>query len=122
MHRPLVPPPDAEVTARLTALIHPLTHARVGHFYDLGLRQRTLTLPVVLALMLSMIWRQIGSVRSAVLPLEREGFLWTGPLRVSRQALTQRLRTLPAELFAQVLLDLLPRMEARWRERTRFQG
>ena len=76
------------------------------HFYDLGLRQRTLTLPVVLALVLSMIWRQIGSVHSAVLLLEREGFLWTGPVRASHQALNQWLRSLPAGLFRQVLFDL----------------
>jgi Transposase DDE domain len=117
--RPLVQPPDAEVTARLTALIHPLTLAHVGHYYDLGLRQRLLTLPVVLALVLSMIWRQIDSVRSAVLLLEREGFLWTSPIRVSHQALNQRLRTLPAALFRQVLFDLLPLLHGRWRERTR---
>ena len=91
--RPLVQPSDEEITARLTALVHPLAYARAGHFYALGLRQRTLTLPVVLALVLSMIWRQIGSVRSAVLLLEREGFLWTGPIRASHQALNQRLRS-----------------------------
>lgn len=118
-NRPLVQPPDAEVTARLTALIHPLSLAHVGRYYDLGLRQRLLTLPVVLALVLSRIWRQIDSVRTAVLLLEREGFLWTSPVRVSHQALNQRLRTLPAALFGQVLFDLLPRMEARWGERTR---
>ena len=118
-NRPLVQPPDAEVTARLTALIHPLTIAHMGHYHDLGLRQRLLTLPVVQALVLSMIWRQIDSVRSAVLLLEREGFLWTSPIRVSHQALNQRLRTLPASLFRRVLFDLLPLLHARWRGRTR---
>lgn len=43
--RPLVQPPDAEVTDWLTALLHSLTLARLGHYHDLGLRQRTLTLP-----------------------------------------------------------------------------
>jgi hypothetical protein len=117
--RPLVQPPDAEVTARLTALIHPLTFAHLGHYHDLGLRQRLLTLPVVLALVLSMIWRQIDSVRTAVLVLEHEGFLWTSPVRVSHQALNQRLRSLPASLFQQVLLDLLPTLHDRWHDRTR---
>ena len=113
--RPLVQPPDAEVTARLTALIHPLTFAQLGHYHDLGLGLRALMLPVVL----SMIWRQIDSVRTAVLLLEREGFLWTSPIRVSHQALNQRLRTLPASLFRQVLFNLLPLLHARWRGRTR---
>ena len=117
--RPLVQPPDAEVTARLTALIHPLTFSHLAQFHDLGLRQRLLTLPVVLALVLSMIWRQIDSVRTAVLLLEHEGFLWTSPLRVSHQALNQRLRALPASLFRQVLFDLLPVLHDRWRDRSR---
>lgn len=118
-NRPVVQPPDEEITARLTALIHPLTLTHQAHYYDLGLRQRLLTLPVVLSLVLSMIWRQIDSVRSAVLLLERQGFLWTSPVRVSHQALNQRLRTLPASLFRQVLFDLLPQMAERWRARSR---
>jgi len=60
--RPVVGPPDTQVTARLTDLIHPLTFAQAAHDHALGLRERTLTLPVMVALVLSMIWRQIGSV------------------------------------------------------------
>ncbi len=118
-NRPLVQPPDPEITERLTTLIHPIAFSRLAEFHDLGLRQRLLTVPVVLALVLSMIWRQIDSVRTAVLLLEREGVLWTGPVCVSHQALNQRLRSLPASLFRQVLFDLLPRLHSRWRERTR---
>ena len=102
-----------------SAPIHPLSFSQLGYYHDLGLRQRALTLPVVLAVVLSMVWRQVGSVRSAVLLLEREGFLWTSRVRVSPQALLERLRTLPAELFRRVLLDLLPTLEARWRGRSR---
>jgi hypothetical protein len=38
----------------------------VSYFHQLGLRERILTLPVMMALVLSMIWRQIGSVGALV--------------------------------------------------------
>jgi hypothetical protein len=85
----------------------------------MGLRHRILTLPVMMALVLSMIWRQIGSVREAVRVLHEEGVLWVPPLSVSQSAVAQRLRTLPAPLFRQVLLDVLPLMHERWHSRQR---
>jgi len=112
-------PSDAAVEARLTALIHPLTLGQVAHYHDLGLRERVLSLPVMVALVLSMIWRQVGSASTLVRLLQREGLLWTAPVRVSQQALSARLRTFPADVFHRVLGDLLHQMQARWAERTR---
>jgi len=100
-------------------LIHPLTLSQAAHYYDLGLRERVLTLPVMVALVLSMIWRQIGSVRTVTRLLDAEGFLWTSPVQVSPQALSQRLRVFPAALFKEVLDALLPRMQERWLARQR---
>jgi Transposase DDE domain len=117
--RPPVSPPAPEVEARLTELIHPLTLRQVAHYHDLGLRERVLSLPVMVALVLSMIWRQIGSVTTLTQLLHHEGLLWTAPVRVSQQALSLRLRVFPAALFRQVLDDLLPPMQARWQERQR---
>jgi Transposase DDE domain len=117
--RPPVSPPAADVELRLTELIHPLTLGQVAHYHDLGLRERVLSLPVMVALVVSMIWRQVGSVSTLVQLLHREGLLWTAPLRVSQQALSARLRTFPAGLFHRVLDELLPTLQARWRERQR---
>jgi hypothetical protein len=117
--RPLSSPPGPEVEARLTDLIHPLTLGQVAHYHDLGLRERVLSLPVMVALVLSMIWRQVGSVTTLTHLLHREGLLWTAPVRVSQQALSLRLRSFPADLFRRVLDDLLPQMQARWQERLR---
>jgi hypothetical protein len=91
----------------------------VAHFHRLGLRERLLTLPVMVALVLTMIWRQIGSVTELVRLLRQEGFFWCSPVQVTEPALSQRLRTFPAELFERVLEDLLPRMHTRWAERAR---
>jgi Transposase DDE domain len=117
--RPPVAPPDEQVGARLNELIHPLTLSQVAHYHDLGLRERVLSLPVMVALVLSMIWRQIGSVCTLTRLLHDEGFLWTAPTPVSQQALSQRLRIFPAELFQRVLGDLLPLMQTRWQTRQR---
>ena len=117
--RQTVAPPPEEVEKLLTDLVHPATYEQVAHYQRLGMRQRTLTLPVMLAFVLSLLWRQMGAVSEAVRVLQREGMLWTGTLRVSQQAMSARLRTFPHALFEAVLLSVLPQMQARWRLRKR---
>src|SRR4051794_29268086 len=84
--RPTVAPPAAAVADQLTDLVHPATFNQLAYFHHLGLPERTLTLPIMMPFVLSLIWRQIGSVSEAVRCLEREGLLWTAPLPVSQQA------------------------------------
>lgn len=117
--RPTVAPPDEAVAEDLTELIQPAVYAQVAAYQAMGLRHRILTLPVMVAFVLSLIWRQIGSVREAVRVLKREGVLWTPPLKISQQAVAERLRTLPAVLFERVWLDLLPQIQGRWQRRHR---
>jgi len=69
----------------------------------MGLRERTLTLPVMVAFVASLIWRQIGSVAEAVRVLASEGMLWASPVQASPQAFSLRLRTLPAEIFERIV-------------------
>jgi len=102
--------PDAIVEQRLEELVHPVTLNQVAHFHALGLRERTLNLPVMMAFVLSLIWRQIGSVCEAVRTLKREGLLWVDERKVSQQAVGQRFITLPAALFKRVLDEVLPMM------------
>lgn len=111
--------PDETVQARLQEIVHPATLNQVAHFYDLGLRQRTLNLPVMMAFVLSLVWRQLGSVAEAVRTLNREGLLWVNERKVSQQAIEQRFSSLPAELFERVLQEVLPLMAARWQTRSR---
>lgn len=117
--RPTVAPSAPEVEARLAEVIHPATLAQVAAFHDRGLRERVLTLPVMVAFVLSLVWRQLGSVSEAIRVLTAEGMLWAEPLAVSQQAVSARLRRFPAALFEGVLTDVLPRMHARWQGRQR---
>jgi hypothetical protein len=117
--RPNSAPPDETVRARLTDLVHPATYAQMAAFRAMGLRERILTLPVMMAFVLSLIWQPLGSVAEAVRVLCEEGMLWADPVVVSQQAVVERLGSLPAELFQRVLGEVLPRMHARWQARTR---
>ena len=117
--RPTVDAPDQQIEQLLSELVQPATFAQVAHYQRLGLRERTLTLPVMVAFVLSLLWRGFGAVKEAVRVLNREGFLWTAPTKVSQQAMSERLRTLPPELFGGVLSTLLPVMQARWQQRKR---
>lgn len=118
--RPTSAPPAEAVVARLTEIVHPATLAQVGYFHRLGLRARLLTLPVMVGLVLGLLWRQLGSVSELVRVVQTEAVLWVPPLRdLTQQALAQRLRTLPADLFARVLGAVLPVLRARWRDRQR---
>jgi hypothetical protein len=114
-----VPPPPALVEERIAEVIHPATFNQVAYYQSLGMRARTLTLPVMVAFVLSLLWRQMGSVSEAVRALQREGMLWTGPLQVSQQAMSERLRTFPHILFEKVLQEVLPQMRQRFQQRQR---
>ncbi len=117
--RPVVGPPDEEVAERLTEIIHPATLEQVAHFHRRGLRERTLTLPIMVALVVSMIWRQISGVCELARLVQTETLLWAEPAQVSQQAISLRLCSLPADLFRGVLLSVLPNLLGRWQERVR---
>ena len=48
--RPLAAPLDAQISQRLSEIVQPATLAQVAHYHALGLRERTLNLPVMVAL------------------------------------------------------------------------
>jgi hypothetical protein len=100
-------------------LIQPLTYALADEYRRLGCRWRILTLPVMVSLVVTMIWRQVPSIAELLRLVEREPLLWTPPTHVSQQALNQRLRCLPASLFARLLERLSPVLLARSAARSR---
>jgi hypothetical protein len=117
--RPLSAPLAEPIEQGLIEVIHPVTLAQLDHYRQLGLRERVLTLPVMVALVVTMLWRQIPAGAELVRLLKTEGFLWCSPTPVSEQALSQRLRSFPALLFLRVLEAILPVMHARAQARQR---
>jgi hypothetical protein len=74
----------------------------------------------MMGLVLGLLWRQISRVNELVRVVQRERLLWVEPLPdLTQQAVAQRLRCLPAELFERVLNSLLPVLQARWQARQR---
>lgn len=112
-------PPDALIEQRLTEIIHPATLNQMAHFSALGLRERTLNLPLMMAFVCSLVWRGLGSVTEAVRLLADEGLLWSTAISVRQQSVSERLRTLPAELFEGVFNEVLPQLQQRWHQRQR---
>ena len=112
-------PLESRDRGRLTELVSPLTYALVNQYHNLGLRERILTLPVMTAMVLSLVWRQVASVAELVRMVERDALLWAPPLEVSQKAFSLRLGSLPDSLFKNVLLELLPKLQERAALRSR---
>lgn len=103
------PAPTGEaMESRIREIVSPATYALTNHYHQLGLRWRILNLPLMVALVLTMIWRQVPSVSTLVQMLNREHILWEPPRSVSQQAMSLRLRSLPAELFGDIFASLIP--------------
>lgn len=113
------PAPPEDFAARLTELVYPVALDVVRQFHRRGLRERVLTLPVMVAFVLALIWRQVGGVAELVRLVRREAVFWVPPLKVSAQAVEQRLRCLPADLFRQVFERVLAPLHAAWPTRRR---
>src|ERR671924_1400602 len=76
------------------------------------MRQRLLTLPVIVAIMVSLVWRRVPSIAEGQKVLAREGLLGIAPLQVSPQAITKRLAVLPAAVMGQILAEVCARLQA----------
>ena len=112
-------PSEEAIKTQLMDIVHPATLAQVGLFQSLGLRARTLTLPVIVAMVISLIWRQMGSVSELSRVVNREAVLWVPRVKVSMQAINERLRVIPSQLFMNVLMEVLPKLQKRWETRKR---
>jgi hypothetical protein len=56
-------PSNEAIEAHLSDLLKPLVHHQLGYYRQLGLRARILGLPLMVAAVLTLLWRQVPSVR-----------------------------------------------------------
>lgn len=112
-------PADEEIERRLEELLKPAVYAELGYYRQLGLRNRVLTLPVMVSVVLAMIWRRVPGVCTLQRMLAEERILWTEPTAVSQPALSNRFLTFPAVLFERVLYRVITRLPERYRQRSR---
>jgi Transposase DDE domain len=116
-HRPMVE--DEVIASQLEALLTPAITAQENYYRQLGLRDRILNLPLMVAAVLTLLWRDVAGVTELTRMLAREGVLWCRPLQVSQQAISQRFLTFPAQLFEKIFKDLLPHLQDSWQRRIR---
>ncbi len=108
---------DEVIANQLEALLTPAITAQENYYRQLGLRDRILNLPFMVAAVLTLLWRDIAGVTELTRILAREGFLWCNPTQISQQAISSRFLTFPAELFERVFKDLLPHLKSSWHKR-----
>jgi len=111
-HHPLMENKSFET--HLLDLLTPLIFNQEGLYRRLGLRNRILNLSLMVAAVLTLLWRNVPSVRQLTRMLEQEGFLWVNATKVSQKAFSNRFLEFPALLFQFVLKELLPKLQKRW--------
>ena len=114
-------PSTPEIEQRLQEVLSPACVAQVTR-PGLKLRNRVLTLPVMVAIVIGMVWRQVPSLCELVRLLAREGLLWLNVVKVSQPALSKRLLRLPASLFEAVFAPVVEALHARSAERLAARG
>jgi Transposase DDE domain len=115
--RPMVE--DEVIAEQLARLLTPAITNQENYYRKLGLRERILNLPLMMAAVLTLLWRDVAGVRELTRMLARDGFLWCNPTQVSQQAVSQRFLTFPNELFEKVFKDLLPSLRTAWHSRNK---
>ena len=113
--RPMVE--DDAIASQLSALLTPAITSQENYYRQLGLRARILNLPLMVAAVLTLLWREVAGVTELTRMLAREGFLWCRPTTVTQQAMSQRFLSFPASLFEGVFKNLLPSLRTAWYQR-----
>ena len=107
-----MPAPDNKVmAARMEELLTPLVCNQLSYYKQLGLRSRVLGLPLMVAAVLTLLWRQVPSARELCRLLNRENLLWCQAVEVSQQALSKRFLEFPASMFERVMMELIPQLQ-----------
>ena len=99
---------DEIIAEQLEGLLTPVITRQENYYRQLGLTDRILNLPFIVAAILTLLWRDVAGVTELTRMLAREGFLWCSPKTVSQQAISQRVLRFTAQLFEKVFKDLLP--------------
>jgi hypothetical protein len=64
------------ISQQLEDLVKPCVYNQLAYYCSLGMRERILSLPLMLAAVLTLVWRQVPSARELNRMLARENLLW----------------------------------------------
>ena len=110
---------NVAIANHLEALLTPAIFAQQKYYKQLGLRDRILNLSLMVAAVLTLLWRQVPGVQELTRLLAREDLLWCCRTVVAQQSLSERFLVFPAELFERVFKDLLPKLQFNLQQRLR---
>jgi len=86
-----VPTPDnAAIDRHLKDLLGSAVYSQQAYYRSLGMRDRILTLSLMVAAVVTLLWHQVPSVNELTRMLNRKDLLWAKAVNVSRQALGER--------------------------------
>jgi hypothetical protein len=108
---------DEVIEEQFKALLSPAVFSQESYYRSLGMRSRILNLPLMVAAVLTLIWRQVPSVHELTRMLNREDLLWCKAVEVRQQSVSERLLVFPAVLFERVYKELAPLLMERWAQR-----
>lgn len=115
-----VPAPDnAAIDKHLEDLLSSSVYSQQAYYRTLGMRDRILTLPLMVAAVVTLLWQQVPSVNELTRMLNRKDLLWAKAVKVSRQALSERFLSFPYGAFESVFQAMVPRLKERWTQRSR---
>ena len=84
--RPMIE--DEVIANQLEALLTPAITNQENYYRQLGLRDRILNLSLMVAAVLTLLWRDVAGVTELTRILAREGFLWCDTDTVTQQAVS----------------------------------
>ena len=105
------------IAHHLEALLTPAIFSQQAYYRQLGLRNRLLNLSLMVAAVLTLLWRQVPSVQELTRLLEREDLLWCRTTKLAQQSLSERFLVFPASLFERVFKEILPSLQQNWEQR-----
>jgi hypothetical protein len=108
---------DEVIEEQFKALLSPAVFSQETYYRSLGMRGRILNLPLMVAAVLTLIWRQVPSVHELTRMLNREDLLWCQAVEVRQQSVSERFLVFPAVLFERVYKELVPLLIERWDQR-----
>jgi hypothetical protein len=76
-----------EITKKIFELLEPAMFTPLKYLqgnHEKVMRDRVLSLPVMVALVVSIVYRQIAGLSEAVRVLKEEGLLWVEPLKITK--------------------------------------
>lgn len=108
---------DEVIEEQFKKLLSPAVFGQESYYRSLGMRSRILNLPLMVAAVLTLIWRQVPSVHELTRMLKREKLLWSKAVEVKQQSVSERFLVFPAVLFERVYKELVPLLMERWSQR-----